>query len=464
MSLPTSTDLPTMLRRPAWQRGRYGWQHPARWVVLALLAVAAAGTLLLLLPISRAGTGTGGAPWDVALFTAVSASSVTGLTVVDTGTYWSPFGQVVLLVLIQLGGLGVMTAASLLGLVVAGRLGLRTRLLLQSTSETVDLGTVRRVVVGSAVMVGVVEAAAFVVLSLRLWLGESYPLGKALWFGLFHAVSALNNAGFALWPDSLARFSCDVVVLGVIGVAVVIGGLGYPVLAEVYRVRRPSRWSVHTWLTVIASLALLVLGGLAVTLSEWRNPATLGGLPVEGRVLSGIFGGLTPRSAGFETYPTGASDSSTLFFTDLFMLIGGGSGSTAGGIKVTTLAVLVLAVLAEIRGHRDVEVHGRRLGEGAIRQAIAVAAFTFVVVAASTLLLLEMTGERLEPVLFEVSSAFSTSGLSSGLTARLDVGGRLVLVVLMLIGRVGPITFATALALRRTRHAYRYPVTRPIVG
>jgi Trk-type K+ transport system membrane component len=463
----TSVERPTsssLFRRPAWQRGRYGWQHPARSLVLAIVAVAVAGTLLLMLPVARAGAGTGGAPWHVALFTATSATSVTGLVVVDTGTYWSPFGHAVLLVLIQIGGLGVMTAASLLGLVVAGRLGLRTRLLAQSETQTVDLGTVRRVVVGSTVMVFAVEAVMVVVLTLRLWLSHGYGLGEALWSGVFHAVSAFNNAGFALWPDSLVRFSSDGVVLGAVSVAVILGGLGYPVLIEALRVRPASRWSVHTYLTLWVSAALTVLGALVVTLGEWRNPATLGSMSTVEKLLSGIFGGITPRSAGFATFDFAQADASTKLSTDLLMLVGGGSGSTAGGIKVTTLAVLVLAVLAEVRGNRDVDVHGRRLSSAIVRQAIAVAAFTFTIVVAATLTLLELTGEPLDTVIFEVASAFSTCGLTTGLSARLPVPEQLILCVLMLVGRVGPITFATALALRQARQAYRNPVARPIVG
>lgn len=458
--------LAHLLRRPAWERGRWGWRHPSRWVISALLLVTVAGTVLLMLPVARSGpvASTGGAPWHVALFTATSAASVTGLTVVDTGSYWSPFGHTVILLLAQLGGLGLMTAASLLGLVVAGRLGLRTRLLAQSEAETIDLGTVRRVVVGSAVLVLAVEAVLFVVLTARLWLGDGYGFGRAAWYGLFHAVSAFNNAGFSLWSDSLSRFASDGFVLAVMGVAIVLGGLGYPVLMEVLRVRPTSRWSVHTYLTLWVSAILVVLGSLVIIVSEWRNPGTLGPLDPSGKVASGVFAGITPRSAGFNTFDVAKADDSTLLFTILLMLIGGGSGSTAGGIKVTTLAVLVLAVVAEVRGNEDVDVHGRRLAAGVVRQAIAVAAFTFSIVFVACLALLELSGERLQDVLFEVSSAFSTCGLSTGLSARLDTPEQLIMIVLMLVGRAGPITFATALALRQTTRAYRNPQARPIVG
>ncbi len=460
---PRTGPPPTsLLRRPAWERGRYGWQHPSRWILIGITGLALIGTMALMLPLSRAEPG--GAPWNVALFTATSATTVTGLTVVDTGSYWSPFGQVVILALMQVGGLGVMTAASLLGLVVAGRLGLRTRLLAQSERETVDLGTVRRVVWGSALLVLAVEVVLFVILTLRLWLAYDYSLGQAVWSGLFHAVSAFNNGGFGLLEDSLATFARDAVVLGGIGIAAYIGGLGYPVLAEVIRVRPTRRWSVHTVLTLRVSLLLLVVTAVVITIGEWHNPQTLGPMERSGKLISGAFAAVMPRSIGFTTFDISRMDDSSLLFTDLMMLIGNGSGSTAGGIKVTTLAILVLAVVAEVRGHTDVNVHQRRLADGVVRQAIAVAAFSLTLVFASTLAMLELTDERLDDVLFEVISAFATCGLSVGVSGRLDTPAQVLFVALMLIGRVGPITFATALALRQTRQAYRNPAARPIVG
>lgn len=452
----------SLLRRPAWERGRYGWRHPSRWILLGITGLALIGTVLLMLPLSRAEPG--GAPWNVALFTATSAATVTGLTVVDTGMYWSGFGHVVILLLMQVGGLGVMTAASLLGLVVAGRLGLRTRVLAQSERETIDLGTVRRVVWGSAGLVLVVELVLFVVLTLRMWLSYDFSLPRATWLGLFHAVSAFNNGGFGLLPDSLALFARDEIVLGGVGIAAFIGGLGYPVLAEVIRVRPWSRWSVHTVLTLRVSLVLLVLTAIVITAGEWANPQTLGPLDLHTKLVSGAFTAVMPRSVGFTSFDISRMDDSSLLFTDLMMMIGNGSGSTAGGIKVTTLAILILAVLAEIRGTTDVNVHERRLADGVVRQAIAVAAFSFTLVFGATLVMLEMTDERLDDLLFEVISAFATCGLSVGVSGRLDAPDQVIFVFLMLIGRVGPITFATALALRQTRVAYRNPAARPIVG
>lgn len=443
-------------------RRRGPWQHPVRWAVLALLAVVVIGTLLLLLPWATAARD--GAGLRVALFTAVSAACGTGLTLTDTGTYWSTFGQLVILLLVQVGGLGLMIVASLLGLVAASRLGLRTRLLAQSRTGMMDLGTVRRVVVGSVVIAGVVEATTVVVLTLRLWLGYGYPFGRAARHGLFHGVGAFNNAAFTLWPDSLTRFAADPLILLPILGALMIGGIGYPVLLEVLRVRPLARWSVHTRITLVATAVLLLIGPVVVTVSEWTNPTTLGRLDPRGRLLSGVFSGIAPRSSGLSTLDYGQVDASTLMLTDTLMLVGAGSGGSGGGIKVTTLAVLVLAVLAEVRGHCDATAFGRRIAAGTIRQAMAIVALAGGLLLAATITLLELTGANLDRVAFEVTSAFGNVGLTTGLTRQLPPTGQYVLVLLMFVGWAGPIAVATALALQPNRQPYRQPETRPILG
>lgn len=438
------------------------WRHPVRWASGGLAVTLLVGFLLLLLP--AATTGPGGAGARVALFTSVSASCAAGMTVVDTGSYWSGFGQAVILLLVEVGGLGLMISATLLGLVAATRLGLHSRLTGRSRSGSVDLTTVRRVVLGSGMIALAVQAAVFLTLALRLWLGHGYPAGRAAYYGLFHAASAFNNAGFALWPDSLARFSGDPLVLLPLVLAVITGGLGYPVLLETLRVRPVRRWSVHTRLTLVVTGVLLVAGPVAVLVSEWHNPGTLGNLPPASRVLSGVFDGIAPRTAAFHTMDHAHADASTQLVTDLLMVIGAGSGGTGGGIKVTTVAVLVLAVAAEVRGHADIDVFDRRMAAGTIRQALAVCGLALAVIGLFVLTLLEMTGDSLGEVLFDVSSAFGNVGLSTGVTARLPAAGQYLMIVLILIGRVGPIAVATALALRPTRHTFRNPESRPLLG
>jgi Trk-type K+ transport system membrane component len=250
----------------------------------------------------------------------------------------------------------------------------------------------------------------------------------------------------------------------VLAIAFVVGGLGYPVLLEVSTVRPVQRWSLHTRLTLIGTALLAVIGPLVVLAAEWDNPRTLGRLDPSGRVLEATFAGLSPRSAGLSTFGYEYAHPATRLVTDLLMMIGGGSGSTAGGIKVTTVAVLLLAVLAEVRGLRDVEVLGRRIGPSTVRQAIAVVGLALTVVGLATLTLLPLSGTDLDATLFEVTSAFGCSGLTTGITQRLPFAGQLVVVLLGIAGRVGPIGVGTALALRRIRRAYRNPEARPVIG
>jgi len=437
-------------------------RHPARLVAIGFGLAIAVGTGLLLLPV--AGAGPGGAPFDVALFTATSAVTVTGLTVVDTGGYWSGFGEGTLLVLMEVGGVGIMTMASLLGLVVARRLGLRSRMLVQAETRAVDLGTVRTLLGGVLFLSVTLQLFAWLAVTLRLWLGYGETFGNAVYHGLFHAVSAFNSGGFALYPDNLTRYADDVWVLVPLTLAFVLGALGYPVLLELRRSRRPRTWSVHTKLTLIVFAVLAVIGPALVLLGEQANPRTLGGLGLGGQVVAAVFSGLSAGSAGFNVIDYAHADPATMFGTDVLMFIGGGSGGTAGGIKVTTVAVLALAVVAEIRGDDDAEAFGRRIATPTVRQALTVTVISIGVVTMSAFWLLRFTAGDLDHALFEVVSAFSNSGLSTGITPSLPDSARYLLVVLMYVGRVGPLTAATALALRTSRRLYRYPETRPLVG
>jgi Trk-type K+ transport system membrane component len=441
---------------------RLAARRPVLGAVLGLVAVVIAGTGLLLLPGTRAGGGS--APLLVALFSATSAVCASGLAVVDTGSYWSGFGQAVLVVLMQVGGLAVMIVTSLLALTVAERLGLSTRLLADSGTGGLTPRTIRRVVRGTVVLALSIEAASVLVLTLRLWLAHGYPVGRAVWYAIFHSVSAFTNCGLTLWQDSLIGLGPDTLMLLLLAVGFVLGGLGYPVLLELATVRPSFRWSLHTKLTLSATGLLAVLGPAVVLLTEWTNPATLGRLAPSGRVVEGVFAGLSPRSAGLATLDFSAARPASRLAVDLLMLIGGGSGSTAGGVKVTTVAVLALAVAAEVRGRRDVDVMGRRIGSGTVRQAIAVVSIAAATVATGTFALLAISGAGLDQVLFEVSSAFGSSGLTTGLTEQLPDSGRLVMIVLTLTGRIGPIAVGTALALRQTRRAFRYTQARPVIG
>ncbi|MFN8074949.1 MAG: potassium transporter TrkG [Kineosporiaceae bacterium] len=457
--------LEELLRHRRIHRREVASTHPLRTpgqlVTLAFLAMIGAGTLLLMLPISTSGPG--GAPVRTALFTATSAACVTGLTTVDTATYWSGFGEAVLLVLVQLGGLGVMTFASLLGLLVSGRLGLRSRLLAQAETRTLDLGTVRRVVVGLVKISATIQSVVFVALTLRLWLGYDNSLRHAAYLGLFHAVSAYNNAGFSLWSDSLVGFSTDPWIILPIAGAVILGGIGYPVLLELRASRRWRRWSLHTKLTLVTTGALLVLGPLFIWLTEHPH-RTVGQHGLAGELLAAGFGGVTARSAGFATFDYAAAQPATLLASVMLMFVGGGAASTAGGIKVTTLAVLTLAVAAEVRGDKDITAFKRRISPATGRQALAVAMIAVATLTTATLVLLEVSAFTFDQALFEVTSAVTTTGLSTGITPSVPPAGQYLLIALMVLGRLGPVSVASSLALRQRFRAYRYPEARPVVG
>jgi trk system potassium uptake protein TrkH len=438
-------------------------QHPARLVPIAFAIAVAVGTLLLLLPISRRGPG--GASPLVALFTSTSAISVTGMAVVDTGTYWSPFGHVVLLALVQVGGFGIMALATLLGLLTARRLGLRSQLVAQAETHTLALGDLRRLLVRVAVLTAAVEVVVGLTLAARFWWGYDYPVGKALWYGAFHAISSFNNAGFSLFSDNLVGFVGDWWLTLPVVIAVVAGSIGFPVVYELTReLRRPRTWSVHTRITVYGTAALLAIGFLVMLLVEWANPRTFGPLGVADKLVAALLQGASPRTAGFNSVDFGQMNGETLLVTDALMFIGGGSAGTAGGIKVTTFFLLAYVIWAEVRGERDVVVGRRRIAESTQRQAVAVALLAVAVVAAGTLALLSLTDHPFDRVLFEAISASATVGLSTGITPTLPGGAQIVLVILMYVGRVGTVTVASALALADRRRLYRYPEERPIVG
>ena len=421
------------------------------------------GTGLLLLPMSSAGEEGAGALESV--FTATSAVCVTGLVTVDTATYWSPFGHVVIVGLMQVGGLGIMTVASLLVVLVSRRLGLRARLVAQAQSGSVDLSDVRRVLRNVVLFSVVGEALTAAVLAVRLVLAYDVPPGDALWEGAFHAVSAFNNAGFVLRSEGMAAFLGDPWILLPVALAVVVGGLGFPVIFELVRSwRKPRSWSTTTRITMITSGGLLVLSTVLLTALEYTNPATLGPMGTGGKLLSGFFTAVMPRSGGFNVVDVGDMTPETWLATDVLMFIGGGSGSTAGGIKVTTFGLLAVVLWAEMRGEPDVDVGRRRVPVANQRQALAVALLGVGLAMASTFLLLGLTDHDLDRVLFEVLSALGTVGLSTGITSGLPVAGQLLLVVLMFVGRTGPITLAGALALRDRRRVIRLPEERPLIG
>ncbi|MDD7921464.1 potassium transporter TrkG [Actinomycetospora callitridis] len=447
-------------RRPGGHRPRAG--NPAQVIVAAFAVLVAVGTGLLLLPVSAA-DGQGASLLD-SVFTATSAVCVTGLVTVDTGTSWSPAGHVVILGLMQVGGLSIMTVASLLVVLVSRRLGLRARLVARAQSGNLDLSDVRRVLRNVVLFSLAGEALTAVALTLRLAAAYDVPTWTAVWEGVFHAVSAFNNAGFVLWSEGMTGFAGDPWMLLPVALAVIAGGLGFPVIFELARSWRPRSWSVTTRITIITSGALLVVGTVLLLVLEYGNPATLGPMGVAGKLLVGFFSAVMPRSGGFSAVEIGAMTPESWLATDVLMFIGGGSASTAGGIKVTTFGLLAAVLWAEMSGERDVDVGRRRIPTANQRQALAVALLGVGLAVASTFVVLGISDEDLDRVLFEVLSALGTVGLSTGITAELPAAGQVVLVVLMFVGRLGPLALASALALRERPRHYERPEERTIIG
>ena len=449
------------LRRPTgvWRVLR----HPAQYVVLAFAGASLLGGILLRLPIASEGGQT--TSFVTALFTATSAVCVTGLAVVDTAGHWSTFGELVILGLIQIGGFGIIALSSLLVAVLARRLGLRQRLIAVAETGALDMSDVRRLLLAVAKLTIVVELVVAALLAVRFATEHDEPIGRAAYLGLFHSISSFNNAGFALWADNLIGFQRDSLILIVIGLSIVIGGLGLPVWSQLGRHRlHAHRWSLHAKLTVSTTAALIVGGWALFAWFEWTNPDTLGQLSIWDSTINSFFHSVTPRTAGFNSVDIAALREPSRLLTEVLMFIGGGSASTAGGIKVTTFAVLGWVMWAEARGDPDVVVFERRIPEGAQRQALTVALLAVGVIIGATMLLLATSGLPRSDLMFEVISALATVGLSANLTPLLSTTSQLVIIALMIIGRVGPITLFAALVLRERDRLYRHPEERPIIG
>lgn len=436
---------------------------PAQQVVAVFLLVAAIGTTLLLLPI------TDGTERPITLleasFTAVSALCVTGLTVVDTGSAWNGLGQVTILVLVQIGGLGVMLVASFIGLSLGRRLSLRGQNLAGAENRTLSSADVRRLSRGIILTSLTIEAIVAVILTARFITGYGMSFGDALWNGVFHAVSAFNNAGFSLFRDNMIGFATDPWINLALCGAIILGGLGYPVLFQLRReFRKPMHWTMNTRLVLFMTALLLAIGFAAFIVFEWTNSQTLGGYGLWDRIQVSFFQSVQARTAGFNSVDFGAVHDETLLTFDILMFIGGGPAGTAGGIKVTTFAVLLFILIAEFRGEGAVNIFGKRLSRSVHREAITIALVASAAVVASTLFLLVNSHLDLDVLLFEAISAFGTVGLSTGITADLPPASQVMLMILMFLGRLGPLTLGTALVLRRRRLLYELPKERPAIG
>lgn len=465
---PRAYGVPVAIRTrgdegPAEQLRRRFRLHPAQVVVVGFTAAIAVGTLLLLLPgMTMPGRST---RFVDALFTAASAVTTTGLNSVDTATHWTFLGQLTIIVMTQLGGLGILVSAALIGVLLARRLSLRTRLNAAGEFRAegfTDLRHLVRSVIGITLLIEAVVAA---LLFLRYVTFYDWDAGRAAWNASFTSISAFTNLGFTLQSDSMMGFVGDPFVCLPVCAAVILGGLGFPVIVQLWKDwRHPLRWSMNTNLVIVGTVLLLLAGWGYLTAVEWSNPGTLGPLDPATKLLAGFFASVMTRSAGFTTVDVAAMTGESWFATDVLMFIGTGPASVGGGIRITTFLVLFFVMLAEFRGEAQVNIFGKRLSRAVHRQAITVVLVAVAAVVGPTLLLLQLTDISLDRILFEVISAFSTAGLSTGITPELPDSAKILLVLLMLLGRVGPLTLGSALILRDRRILYEFPRERPVVG
>ncbi|WP_219851612.1 TrkH family potassium uptake protein [Methylibium rhizosphaerae] len=431
---------------------------PTAVLALLFLVLIVVATALLLLP----GVTTRPFTWMEALFTAASAVTVTGLAVVDAGSDLTRTGQWLLLAFIQLGGLGIMTFTVMVLALLGQRLGIRQQLVLKEDLNQTSLGDLMRLVVVIAAVVGAAEAAGTLALAVRLV--PEFGWGEGLFRALFHAVSAFNNAGIALWPDGLVRYATDGWVNFVLIAMVLLGSIGFSVIDEVANRRRWRALSLHTRLTLVGTAALVVWATVMFAALEWHNPRTLGQhAGVADRLLVSLFQAVSFRTAGLNTVDVSALTDATAFMTMSQMFIGGSSTSTAGGIKVSSFMVLVIATLAFLRGSTSPSAFGRTVSTVDMLRVLALVFLSLIVAMFGVFLLVATQEGSFLDLMFEAVSATGTTGLSRGTTTRLDDFGRGVLVVIMFLGRIGPLALGLMLA-RGTADAIRYPEGRVYLG
>lgn len=445
-------------------------------LIYGFLGVILIGTLLLLLPISTNDPPAGlGDRLTQAIFTATSAVAVTGLVVVETDVAWSRFGQTVIMALFFIGGLGFMTGAAFLLMIVGQRLGLQGQLLLRAGLGEAQLGAIASLVRKIVVFSVITQIIGIVLLFLRwyvfgeLWEGISF--GEALWQSTFHAVSAFNNAGFEIMPDavvggsSLQPFKSDIPLLLVMAALIVIGSLSYFVLADVVSKRRFSRLRLDTKLVLIGTAGLFVAGTLVFLSTEWTNSSSIGAESVPEKVADAFFHSAAARTAGFSTVDYNGITDANNIGTEALMFIGGASASAAGGIKINTFMVVVIAAAATLRGRRRVNAFGRELPAIIVQRAMVVGAAATVMLLALFAALLAIQPELdFRQALFEIVSAFGTVGLSTGITEDLNTGARILVAVAMFLGRFGPLTLALLMAGRESNETYQFASERVRIG
>lgn len=439
---------------------------PPRILVVGFAAIVLLGAFLLMLPISNAD----GIPLPFldALFTSTSATCVTGLIVVDTGTHFTVFGQVVIMLLIQIGGLGFMTMATLFALALKKKISLKERLILQEALNQGSMEGIVRLIRKVILFAVCIEGTAAILFSVR-WAFD-LPLGKAIYFGIFHAVSFFNNAGFDLFGSvsgpfsSLTSYVGDPIINLVSMLLIILGGIGFIVLSDLVEYKRTRKLSLHTKIVLTMTGLLIVIGTVVIFIFEFTNARTLGSLNGWEKFWASLFQSVSPRTAGANTIDIGAMRQASQFFMVLLMFIGASPGSTGGGIKTTTFAILIGAVFAMIRGKEDIVIYRYRLAKDRIFKAVTLTLLSLFLVIIVSMILSTTEDHSFLMILFDTTSAFGTVGLSMGLTADLSDIGKVLLSLTMFAGRLGPLTLAYALGPKNERELYRHPEGKITIG
>lgn len=434
--------------------------NPPRILALGFMTTILLGALLLNLP--RASVSGESIGFIDALFTSASAVCVTGLVVVNTADHWTVFGQAVILILIQIGGLGIMTMATIFALVSGKKISLKERLVIKEQLNQESLSGLVKLVKYVIAMTLFIEFVGAVVLS-YVFIPE-FGLKQGIWNSLFHSVSAFCNAGFDITGNSFMDYNDSTIAIVAICFLVVVGGLGFSVIIDILRHRSWKRLSLHTRLVIIISFLLLAIGTLLILVLEWNNPGTLKDMTLGDKVRAALFAAVVPRTAGFNSIDVGAMMQATAFFTIILMFIGGSPGSTAGGIKTATFGVVIMATIAIIKGERDIEIYKKRIPQETVFKSLAIVTVGMgMIIGVSFLLTLTESWGFLD-TMFEATSAFATVGLSRGLTPNLSNAGKLIIIGTMYAGRVGPLTMAFAFGYNRKHKRYRYSEGHITVG
>jgi trk system potassium uptake protein TrkH len=433
----------------------------AQQVLLGFLIAIILGSLILMIPQM---TQSGKITYIDAAFTSTSAICVTGLIVQDTPTYFTDLGKIVILIMIQIGGLGIMTIGSIFGLILGKKIDIKDKFYINTSFGSKQPFSAAKFFMVIAGTTFTIEFIAFLVMTAIFYFKHLYPLKASMTFSLFHTISAFCNAGFSLYSDSLQNFSSDIPLNLMFMILIVLGGLGFPVLSEIITYRRIRHFSLHAKVVFITTAALILIGAVMFFLIEFNNPESIAGRPLPTKILASFFQSITARTAGFNTINTGSLNVATIFFLAFFMFIGASPGGTGGGIKTTTFVTVTAGGFSYLRGRSHVTLLKRRLPSGLIKRALTIIITATAIISISTIGVLIFEHCTLKEAIFEVISAFGTVGLSTGITQSLSVGSKIILILTMFIGRIGISTLSVAIAIRGTINKMAYPEESITIG